>query len=345
VITKVVAKVITRSMGLIERRSLRGTQEFHLWFCASKIHILFAATRSADTRRKHIFLISVSPQTDFSERLGVSFSRYSYLLFCYRILFEFILGTRIVVFVPHISPAVADSDGKGLLWRLYSRGLLRFYDDGITALSDQTYLHQGGMIPPGQPVDVWDYPFLSRRPNGSAVSLSAAHRILLKAFQDSKDIFDDCLSFLPGAAFPNPVTAESEMLVIVLSSSWLDHEVMEAHLSHGSFEPSQAVYIPHYNPNKNSQWLIDHCKLVNCEFPELFLARCIEVRPCRLYFGVTSTALYLCELARRGDVLPFEAVFIGRLSLAEKHGRGQEYKDFVQALSNYQVTIDKHAFA
>lgn len=237
VTTKVVAKVITRSMGLIERRSLRGTKEFHLWLCASKIHILFAAIRSAETRRKHIFLISVSPQTDLPERFGVQFSRYAYLPFCYYIFREFILGTRIVVFVPHISPAVADSDGKGLLWRLYSRGLLRFYDDGMTALSDQTYLHQGGMIPLGQPVDVWDYPFLTRRPNDFTVSLSAAHRILLKAFQDSQEISDDCLLSLPGAAFPNPVPGKLGRLVIILSSSWLDHELMEAHLAHGSFEP------------------------------------------------------------------------------------------------------------
>lgn len=42
-------------MGLIKSRFSWLGADCHLWVCVSKMHILFAATRSAGVDRKHIF--------------------------------------------------------------------------------------------------------------------------------------------------------------------------------------------------------------------------------------------------------------------------------------------------
>ena len=80
------------------RLSFLGS-EYHIWLCGSKIHILFAATRSAQVARKHIFLSPHCPSTGFPGNLGLNYSIYSYTGLLRHIFLSLVWGQRVIIFL------------------------------------------------------------------------------------------------------------------------------------------------------------------------------------------------------------------------------------------------------
>ena len=311
--------------------------EYHIWLCGSKIHILFAATRSAQVASKHIFLSPHCPSTGSPGNLDLNYSIYSYSGLLRHILLSLVRGQRVSIFVPHISTAITDADGVRLLWRLYSLGLVHFYDDGMTAISSRTILYRDGFLPQGAPVDALNYHWCSPSRVGTFSDLSLAHRALLRAFSgvDLPGI-DSVEAFAHDGEARSRFSSESGVTTIVLASKWMDYDALNAELLGSRVNPSDAIYIPHYNAIKDSPVLMATCTVRRCYFPELFLSRLFEIQRCRLYYGVTSTAIYICELLHRGELSPFEPIFISSRSLAIQKRRGGEWDDYARALSHYQ---------
>jgi len=330
------SRLLQLCRALIVRGQTRYTEEYHLWFCASRIHILFAATRSSQVLRKHVFLAPHCPKTGFANNLGLNYSPYTYRGLWSRILGACIRREKIVVFLPHISLAIADRQGVQLLWLLSAMGAIRFYDDGMSAISSHTVLHQSGFLPPRALIDAWDYPWLSPNRIGSTVDLSLAHRKLASSFPEMDLPYLDLLAppSLHAGAGLTPAM-QPDILSIVLASNWIDHDFVHTELHRTGVELAEVVYIPHYNSTKNSQILMNACNVQKCFVPELFLARLFELRRCRLYFGVTSTAVYLCELMSRGELPPFEAIFVGSRRLAGANNRVDEWDDYSQIITTY----------
>lgn len=329
-------------LGSIERGFAWLGSEYHIWLCASKIHILFAVTRSSEVSKKYIFLSPNCPSTGFPSNFGISYVRYSFsgLLSC--IVAALVRGQKVSVFVPHISFAIADGRGARLLWQLNALGLLRFYDDGMSVISSCTILHKSGFLPPNASVDAWNYHWRSMSCRGATVDLSLANRALVKAFPDID---------LPCIDTKRPTTVhdrgtrlffadQSGVASIILASNWIDYDALNTALRRSRVDPEDVVYIPHYNPMKNSQAWMATCSVQHCYLPELFLTRLFEKQRCRLYFGVTSTAVYLCELLHRGEIFPFEPIFVGSRGLAMDEMRGEEWDDYVETLSSY-VTSER----
>jgi hypothetical protein len=213
--------------------------------------------------------------------------------------------------------AIADRDGVRLLWRLHAMGFVRFYDDGMTAISSRTVLYQSAFLPQGVPVDSWNYHWLSPSRAARLADLSCAHRALVRACLDI-DLFS--IGHVKPLEYESEAKSmpvdESGIINIILASNWIDHDVLSAELHRSEVEIADAVYIPHYNVNKNSELFLSTCIVQRCYLPELFLARLFEVQRCRLFFGVTSTSVYFCELLHGGELLPFEPVFVGSRRLA-----------------------------
>lgn len=323
----------------VKWRSLRLDFECHIWICASKIHILFAATRSAGITRKHIFIAPCSRflgVSGFAGGLGLGHSYYSYSELILRIAVALFRGKRAKVFVPHISLAIADRAGVRLLWLLNDLGLLHFYDDGMTAISNQTTLYQDGFLPQVAPLDAWNYHWCSPSRIGRFVDLSLAHRFLIRAFPgiDLPCIDAGDLSVHDCGARPL-ISGQSAITTIILASKWMDYDALIVELDRSRTDLSDVIYIPHYNDKKNSEALMATCRVQRCYLPELFLARLFEMQGCRLFFGVTSTSIYLCELLHRGELAPFKPIFIGNRSLAHEEQRAGEWDDYVKILSIY----------
>jgi hypothetical protein len=321
-------------------RSLRLDFECHIWVCSSKIHILFAATRSAGVTRKHIFIAPCSRFSGFSGfagGLGLGHSHYSYSQLILRIALALLRGKKTTVFVPHISLAIADRAGVRLLWLLKYLGLLHFYDDGMTAISSQTILHQSGFLPHTAYLDAWNYHWRSPSRIGRFVDLSLAHRSLVRTFPgidlpciDAADMSVHDCDVKPLISSESGITT-----TIILASKWLDYDALNAELSRSRTDISDVIYIPHYNDKKNSETLMATCRVQRCYFPELFLARLFEMQRCRLFFGVTSTSIYLCELLHRRELAPFKPIFIGNRSLANEEQRAGEWDDYFKILSSF----------
>ena len=319
--------------------SLRLDFECHIWVCASKIHVLFAATRSAGVTRKYIFIAPCSRfsgVSGFAGGLGLGHSHYSYSELILRIAVALLRGKRTTVFVPYISLAIADRAGVRLLWLLKCLGLLHFYDDGMTAISSQTILHQSGFLPQTAALDAWNYHWRSPSPVGKSVDLSLAHRSLARAFPGIDLPCIDAVDMSVHDCEARPlISGQSGITTIILASKWMDYDALNVELHRTRTDISDVIYIPHYNYKKNSETLMATCRVQHCYFPELFLARLFEIQRCRLFFGVTSTSVYLCELLHRGELTPFKPIFIGNRSLANGEQRAGEWDDYVKILSSY----------
>lgn len=233
------------------------------------------------------------------------------------------------VYVPFISPYLFPAKQYNLLRLLNKIGMVRFYDDGIGAMSLQTAPWKMNYITcsPEEMIS-WDYRFLwSTKQGKNMVSISQSYDFFVEQLVGP---LEQCRPFADSQSDSAPADGRKKDLII--ASKWIDWSVVIDQV--GEANVFTATYLPHCVSEKNNQFLLENAACWSEELPpELILPRVLNGFA-TVFFGVTSTVPYVIEVML-SMALPIHPLFVVAINDQQASSPG-EAKDFTDKILYYQ---------
>lgn len=245
-------------------------------------------------------------------------------------------GGRIKAWVPHLCPLEFPARLLRVLREMERFAALSYFDDGLGAVSRQVAIYREGWLPRDAPIHSWDH---WSRPAAAGFPATLHRSSFGRALRlvESRDP-SLCRQGLPplqrhGLAPPRQ-GFWPERVTVVLASRHLDAERC-LRLSGATNGRLPAFYVPHYRPEKNDPELMKTLSPLPMEMPEFGLLGLVQSVPCQIFFGVSSTVVFLMELLFRVPKrLPVQLVFCpvdaGALGCAD------ELQAFRRLMNHYQ---------
>ena len=215
-----------------------------------------------------------------------------------------ICARNIKIWVPHLHPGGYDHFNYRLFQNLELFSALKFYDDGMSSVSDKTYLYQQGFLPYNRAVHTWDFIYTQNpqttRSNVKAISkLDKLYQIAqnypasissLADFNDPLSLSKNFDPFFVHDRFSSKPPTEQTLPCIIIASKGLDYcNVIAATTKDDSFR--EIYYIPHYVSAKNDQRIYSFTTVISTKIVELSLFDLLKRTDFVVYFAVTSSIL------------------------------------------------------
>jgi hypothetical protein len=314
----------------------KNRQRSGAWICASSVHFMLGV----EFARQNQVQIScmVIHGSNLYNLYYSTFSRripHEIGLFRERPLLRYLLLSILrsplswpLVYVPFISPYLFPAKQYNLLRLLNRLGLIRFYDDGIGAMSLQTVPWRKKYISCSQDQLIsWDYRFLcAGKPKQNMVSILHAYEFFSQHLVDHPPPDGS-------ANHGQPLHAnDSWKGDLIISSKWVDWSSVLAMV--GKENVSSATYLPHCVSHKNNQYLLENSVSWPYKIPpELVLPEVLN-RYETVFFGVTSTIPFVIEVMLSLS-LPVLPLFVLAIDYQQADSSG-EAEDFTEKIRFYQ---------
>jgi hypothetical protein len=273
-----------------------GLRELAIALVATEFHILQNISLKSRIRGQPAKLllyaancVDFSRLQDAANALGTSLSYVSFSCLATKLLQSSFERRKTFVYIPHLSEYLTDSICHAFIDILHGKGIVRFYDDGLSAACRLNHNIMTNALPKGSTIYTWDYAFLKSINESSVVprsSLAKSRRLLRTHFSMDIRAFKHILSGLSNSCSPNNP-------FLVMASKGLSLALIKQCLN--LKDKPTCYYIPHYQPQKNNSYLLSSTRVIRVVHLEASLLGLLETNHFSICFGITSTILYLLD--------------------------------------------------
>ena len=324
--------ILAQGIGRLNRRR-QSNQSTSICFCCSTLHAIcnIADPLMTETNTVFFYTLYASHLYEFIRRLGFKAFGSSDWRVGLVLLSEAARGNQIVIWIPHLSPLDYSHFVRSLILGLTAFQSVKHIDDGMGFVSNETHIYRIGYLSGSELIHSWDFlPMPSKVGFPATLNRSQFRHALEVVRLRNPSLISQGLARIREISAAQTCTHVN----LILAAKLLDADLCLRQLGQ-SDQPSQTLYIPHYNAVKNDSRLAILFPNLNLAIPEFGLLGIAEVMPSRIFFGVTSSAIFLIELLLRVDTSQaVEFVFVGTQHCNDAHAR--EVIMFRELLSHYQ---------
>jgi hypothetical protein len=311
----------------------KSKKQINLCFCCSTLHVVCNIADPLLDKKNAIFFFTfyAGNLKGFIKKLGYSTYSASGFWPVMVIVSNIFKGNRLTIWIPHLSPVDFSFFAQALIHKLKRYQVVKYIDDGMAFASRDTLIYRKNYISVGEGIYSWDFTLnISMLGFPNTITRSYFDKAIDVVASSNPSLISEGLTQLRLASS----NKTGKQIKIILASKLLDEETCMKDVREDDIQ-SYCYYIPHYNGIKNSKRFSLEFPLLRLSMPEFGMLGIAGSVSCKIYFGVTATAIFFTELLIRSRYSkPVDLCFVGKENCETIYM--SEVKYFRKVLTLYQ---------